>query len=186
VSKVAWSSVSEVPGLPFKTYEELVKSEKHGFAVDPGRGRELAFHLAGRVGRLGLLSLQLLPYVMVAVSIIAALFTGHYRLLLGIPIAVVTFFFANPMNPLKSIVSMGSKIGAILLLLSILSGNWVNAWLLASAVLTFFGIRRLYSSSIRVVQAAARRSESIFLWLYFNRICAIQDRQSGELTAYRA
>jgi hypothetical protein len=60
----------------------------------------------------------------------------------------------------------------------------VNAWLLASAVLTFFGIRRLYSSSIRVVQAGARRSESIFLWLYFNRICAIQDRQSGELTAY--
>src|SRR5438477_2369762 len=89
-----WRSLGEIPQFPFRNFSQLRQAVQDGhyfLEVDQTAGHRLIHVTRGQPAYFLNLLLSWVPFLSAAVSLIAALVWGRWGMLVGVPVALVTF-----------------------------------------------------------------------------------------------
>lgn len=164
------SSVSDIPAYPFVSHEELRSAINAGQAklgIEPGPARELAHLTNPNTGERALLIFSWVPFLLVAVSIVAAVATKTWPLLLGGITAFLGMGLASPYT--LRIGRIIALLGTFLVAYNLLSGIPVlsiSSWLSISFVLAYLAVRALNQLAWSWMHDAILDSEAPTAYLF--------------------
>jgi hypothetical protein len=176
-------SLNDIPGLPFKSFDELKVAVYEGtYAIDVSypAARELSTTIRTPLGAFNNLILLFAPWIMMLCVVGVAIWLGNYLVLLGLPIALISNFIGNPMAPGKGFFGMTAWLAFLFLLFAIWQGWYTTTWLLASGVVPFFSNREMYRENISALHKAVLNSETLFLYLYEKYAIRLRNTETGE------
>ena len=178
-----WHSTSEVPDLPFQSYEqaqEMLAGEQYGLAIDYTVANDLAPALGIPFARALMVLTTSLPIVAMLVSLIAAIAIRNWGLLWGIPVAIAAVMSGSPVvhrvMGCATVLWVAAIIGCIL---SAVKGYVTVAWLSAVYSVIVYVIQVYYHRNASAVRDYALKSEPVFLYL-LERCGAFVDDRKGK------
>jgi hypothetical protein len=180
-------TVRDIPNFPFSSFDSLQRALIEGTCaldVSYPAARALSKFIRTPIGILANLMLLTAPFLMVITLVVAAIFLGNYTLLLGIPISVVASVFGNPLNPLRSFMSILNWMAQIGLVFAYLQGFVTITWLLSSFIIPFVANRKFYEDNVKALRQAAQESEPLFVDLYEKLSVRVINNKTNEI--YRA
>ncbi|MCH8261698.1 MAG: hypothetical protein IIA77_01430 [Proteobacteria bacterium] len=178
-----WTKLEEVPDLPFNSFEDLIASINDGeYAMDLSytAARELARIVRTPFGQIINLVLLVFPWIVIAAVIAASFWIDNYFILFGIPIALLAHFLGNPMMPAHNTILFMVLIGVFVFLYTLWQGQVTVSWLFGSAIFSFFSNRLMYRSNLTALKKAAKKSETLFLYLYGKVALRLRNIETGK------
>lgn len=179
-----WSSVAEIPGFPFESFEQLqaaVAYRSFSVGVDSFAAARWSETRNGRLNR-SLITLLSLVVVLAAIaSVVAAFWTGRYLLLAALPIQALAFHFSHPSSPFRRWATLAGVATVILFLEMLLYRLPVAAVLVAYAGLTFAAVRAAGYLNNSAFRKAVVKDEALFLEAYSARACTIRNKETGRV-----
>jgi hypothetical protein len=176
-----WKRVNEIPGFPFDAFDELqvaVRAKSFNLGVDPLAAAEWTERSGGRPGRTVVAALSVLLLIAGVVSIVAAIATRNYWLLLALPIQALTFYFSQPASPYRRLVTIAGAL-SIIVFLNLLLNKWVTpATLVAYAGLTFAAVRSAGFVTSAAFRKAMLADEGVFLAAYEQGECSLRNNRT--------
>ena len=182
-SRCKWANLGEVPDLPFKSFDELTESLKNGIyhlELSYPAARELAPVVRTSLGQIINLTLLLSPWLMIVLVLGATFWLGMYVILLGIPIALISHFFGNPMMPGHNFFRIVHLLAVVVFSFMLWHGYQTASWLLASAIFPFLSNVMMYRGNVAALDRATRRSEPLFLYLYEKGALRLRNTDTGK------
>lgn len=164
-------TVTELPGFPFKDYEEarraLSGGEGYYLGIDYSAANRLA-PFVRRSARLVYAWVGIVPFLGVGAGVAGAIWTRDLRLLWAIPIVVAALLTGSPI--VHKSVGCGclpwAWIAALLgFLISAVKGHVTPAWLWGTYAATVFWVQYYYRFNANAVEDAALQSEAVLIYL---------------------
>lgn len=186
--KSQWTSVKEVPELPFESFKELmglVSSDQCGIGIDYATATAfptLARTPLGPLGDAGLVAAAWLPSVL---SLALAIWQKTYLALLGVPLCIFSIYISNPLGPERKIVTILGMVMAVTASILTFNGNYLFAWLSACLAIPFIFVRLYYFLRLMALRMVIHDSEELFLYLFEHRYCTVMDKRSGKIYSFR-
>lgn len=186
---VQWQSVADIPNFPFRTFQELKKAittGRYSFSVDA----TAALNLQSLTNTMTAMAFNTFliwaPYLIGLACLVAAFVTSQYGLLLGLPIALVTIFFANPYNPLRNLMTMAGIGGVLVFTFLLFTDHPTGAGLVASFVFSFHATRAVRARMVLALQNAALESELFFMFLFARGVCLLRNNETAQVVSASA
>jgi|SRR5208282_2190345 len=203
-----WRSVSAIPNLPFASFGEMLKAIADGrcyISVDQSTAFRFTNLTSTRSAQAFDGFLSWVPFVVALASVIAAIVSKDFWILIGIPAALIAFVVgASPISlgrpilltakdafplPLKLVLRMflvlfnpivGVFLGTILFAWTLFTDRPAAAWIVASYILSVHAIRVFRARGTIALRFAAKRSEAFFLFALSHGLCALRDKATGD------
>lgn len=178
------TSVAEINGFPFDTFEELqaaVAIRSFNVGVDALAAAKWSDEFNSKTRRAVVGALSLLLLVAAVTAILAALVTKDYWLLAAAPIQAFAFYISHPASPIRKWVTIGGVLSVAGFLNLLLNGLLVAATLVAYAGLTFAAVRAAGYISNSGFRKALLSDERLFLEAYADGECTVRNNQSGRV-----
>lgn len=178
------TSVAEINGFPFDTFEELqaaVAIRSFNVGVDALAAAKWSDEFNSKTRRAVVGALSLLLLVAAVTAILAALVTKDYWLLAAAPIQAFAFYISHPASPIRKWVTIGGVLSVAGFLNLLLNGLLVAATLIAYAGLTFAAVRAAGYISNSGFRKALLSDERLFLEAYADGECTVRNNQSGRV-----
>jgi hypothetical protein len=203
-----WRSVSAIPNLPFASFGEMLKGIADGrcyISVDESTAFRFTNLTSTRAAQAFDRFLSWTPFLVALASVIAAIASKNFWMLIGIPAAVIAFVVgASPISlvrpilltakdafplPLKLAVGMllvlfspvvGAFLGPILFAWMLFTDRPAAAWIVASYILSVHAMRVFRARGAIALHFAAKRSEAFFLFALSHGLCALRDKTTGD------
>ena len=182
-----WNSVADIPDFPFDSFDQLkaaLATGMYDLGIDRGRAREL-YPLIARsfVAQLVREQVDAIWIWLALASIAGALVLRNFWLLLGIPLALLSWWLATALhfprgrsNSLRWLLGWLGIIGGIW---AFWQGSRVPSCLLATAGIPLVTVGIVYSVSVKAVRSAILESEALFLFLFEKFACTVRDNTTG-------
>ena len=187
-----WNSVADIPDFPFDSFDRLKEALNNGtytLGLDRGRAREL-YPLIARsfVTQLVREQVDAIGIWLALASIGGALVLRNFWLLLGIPLALLSWWLATALHfPGGRSGSLGWLIGS----LGIIGAIWafqgglrVPSCLLATAAIPLLSVGIVYSVSVKAMRSAILEEEPLFLFLFEKFACTVRDNTTGRIYSH--
>lgn len=187
-----WNSVADIPGFPFDSFDHLKEALNNGtytLGVDRGRAREL-YPLLSRSFAVQLVREQVdaIGIWLALASIGGALVVRNFWLLLGIPLALLSWWLATTLHfhagCAGSFAWLLGWLGIIGVICAFWQGSRLPFCLLATAVIPFLTVGIVYSVSVKAVRSAILESEPLFLFLFEGFACTLRDNTTGRIYSH--
>lgn len=188
VSQLKWRKLSEIPNCPAGSFDDLVRRVDTGelfVAVDYTAANQLAHSLFGTWNSLIAGLINWVPFLVPFACVPAAYFLESWFPLLGIPLALFSIVFSNPINPARRFAGFTGVVAALATLWLFSQIQLVEAVLAASYAVPFWAIRYLYFRNSRKLTKSALRSEPLLLYLLAHGHALIRNTRSGESFRFR-
>jgi len=180
-SPAAWESVGDIPRLPFESFDQMraaVAIRSFNIGVDSLAAAEWSerFNTGFKKGIIAGLSLLLL--VAAVASVVAAVVTREYWLIVAAPIQAFAFYLSHPASPIHKWVTIGGAVSVAVFLDLLLNGLPIAAALVAYAGLTFAAVRAAGYITNSAFRTALLSDEDLFLAAYANGACTLRNNQT--------
>jgi hypothetical protein len=203
----SWPSVEEIPRFPYPSFSRFKTALEAGECY-LGVDQASAYQHAGLVQRppdrfFGLF-LTWVPLLACLASLIAAIASSEYWLLLGIPVALVGFVFPMAGKLVRRLVDTAARDPAIpfllrmtarfiralsnallamilwsaLFIVLLFSKHDIGAWLAGTYIISANSIRWFRARGATAVRDAAGQSEAFFLYALSRGAIAVLDRNT--------
>jgi hypothetical protein len=177
----SWKSIAVE--LPFDAFDEMqaaVGARSFNLGVNPLAAAEWMDQFGSLLGRTAINALSLLLFVAGVASVVAAMVTRDYWLLLALPVQAAAFYVSQPASPLRKWVTVAGA-ASIAFFLDFLLNGWITAAsLVAYAGLTFAAVRAaafIASSSYRRVLLS---DEATFVCAYQRGACSLRNNRTRQ------
>lgn len=174
-------TVSELPDFPFPSHEAFVASIRNGDAsigIEYGAARDLTHITKSPVASIALLSLSWVPPLFMLASIVVAIVTGSWAILVGIPTAIIGMFFASPYHRRQGIAFLFSQVSLAYCLISatvLTAGTW-SAFAFG---LSFLSHRFLNRTAWSWAHKATLDSEALTAYLWKTANLHVKGKEFG-------
>lgn len=122
--------------------------------------------------------LSLLLLVAAVASVVAAVVTREYWLIVAAPIQAFAFYLSHPASPIHKWVTIGGAVSVAVFLDLLLNGLPIAAALVAYAGLTFAAVRAAGYITNSAFRTALLSDEDLFLAAYANGACTLRNNQT--------
>lgn len=178
----AASRVAEIPDFPFASFAELTQalhSRVFSLGVDPVAAAEWSDKFNSALGKALVAILSVLLISSAVSSVVAALLTENYWLLIAIPIMAAAFYFSHPGSRFQKWATAGGILSVVVLMNFVLTGNQTGAALVAYAGLTFALVRAAGYINNSAFRRALLADEAAFVAAYTGGACTLQEKKTG-------
>jgi hypothetical protein len=178
------TSVVDINGFPFETFEELqaaVAIRSFNVGVDALAAAKWSDNFNGPIKRAVVTALSLLLLGAGLAAIIAAFVTNDYWLLAAVPIQAFAFYTSHPASPIRKWATIGGALSIAAFLDLLLNGFFIAATLVAYAGLTFAAVRAAGYISNSGFRKAILSDERLFLDAYAEGECTLRNNRSGRV-----
>ena len=179
--ELPWTSVAEIADLPaasFRQVQEKIQAGEFEMGVNYTAANRVAQGLYGRGYALQVAMLASVGKILGLGLIVAAMATGDWLLLIGIPLLPFTTLAGNPYSQASASLISFLTIGAALAG-AVLGIGWITV--VAVAGLMSFGARRwLYRRNQQRLTELAVESEVVFMHLFHDGLIGLRDRLTDE------
>jgi len=176
-------SLAEIPRFPFDRFDEMqaaIEARSFNVGVDSFAAAAWADRSGSRVRRCAVAFLSILLLVAAAASIVAAVLTGDYLLLLAIPVQAFSFYLSQPSSPIRKWVTVAGA-ASLAVFLNFLFNRWMTAaTLVAYAGLTFAAVRAAAFLNNSAFRRALLADEEMFLEVYGRGECSLRNNRTGQ------
>ncbi len=183
-----WTRVADIPNFPVDSFEELqrvIAEKKYRLGVDAVTAARWSDQLAGSRKKLLIKLLSLLLIFAGAASVVTALWTHNYWLLMALPIMGVSFYISHPSSRIAKWVTIGGAV-SVVVFFNLLLNDLVNeATLAAYAGLTFAAVRAAAFINNASFRNALTSDEALFVMAYENGACSLRKGGDGVVYAHR-
>lgn len=174
-----FSDFKQFRGSSWAEFQAQVQLGRYSLGVDTTRAFQVAGSVGSKVEKIGLTFLMATPWLTALALLIAAIALGRYLLLLGIPLVLVSQFFAAGllMRPGSGKVPVAVlSVACVLFAL----GGWPTLATLTGATLLQFVTRKLwYASSCHIARRYIAGVEGVFVAAFGSGITSVRDNQTG-------
>lgn len=173
-----WESVSDIPGFPFETFDQLqaaVAVRSFNIGVDPLAAAEWSNRFNGGFNKAVITSLSVLLVAAAVAAIVAATVTGQYWLLSVLPVEAAAFYVSHPASPISRWVTIGGAASVAVFINLLLNEAPIAATAVAYGGLTFAAVRAagyIMNSSFR---KALLSDEDLFIAAYASGVCTVRN-----------
>jgi len=204
-----WHSVSEIPNFPFTSFAEMLSAIAAGrcYISVSSLGFRRTNLTSGRAQQAWGGFLSWVPFLVVLASIVAAIACRNGWMLIGIPAAVFGMIQgAAPLSIFRPILLVTRRDPAVPLIIRLAANvplvlaswfvgalippalfGWMlftnheaAAWVVASYMLSIHAIRVFRARGTIALRAAAKKSETFFLFALSQGDCALRDSTTGQ------
>lgn len=164
--KLSIEEVGSLEAFPFRTYSEFLEAIRVGSARLRTRYDSHAFGVLATTAQTVIhYVLITFPFIIGLASVVGALVTSRYILLLGLPLAVLGFLLSVP-GVMRGIGGVALLISIAATVYSMYSGRATAACLWGSYATSNLLTNLGRDECDEVFQAAAVRSELVLVWLH--------------------
>jgi hypothetical protein len=179
-----WRSVAEIPRFPFETFEQMqaaIAVKSFNVGVDPLAAAEWSSRFSSRTRRAVVAGLSLLLVIAAAASLIAALMTENYSLMLVVPIQAAAFYVSSPTSPIRNWITVGGAVSVVLFFNLLLNGWPIAATFVAYAGLTFAAVRAAGYITNAAFRKALLDDEELFLTALASGACTLRNNRTRQV-----
>lgn len=181
-----WESVSDIPGFPFETFEQLqaaVAVRSFNIGVDPLAAAEWSDRFNSPVKKASVIALSLLLIAAAVAAMAAAVVTGQYWLLAALPVEAAAFYVSHPTSPIGKWVTVGGAASVAVFINLLLNQSPIAATVVAYAGLTFAAVRAAGYITNSSFRKALLSDEELFVAAYANRVCTLRNNNTERVYA---
>jgi hypothetical protein len=176
-----WQSVSEIPGFPFETFDQMqaaVAARSFNIGVDSYAAAEWSNKYNKALNKILIAALSIL-LVLAAVAAVAAAFAlPDYWLLAALPAQALSFYVSHPASPFRKWATVAGAASVAVFINLLFNGQPTAATVVAYAGLTFAAVRAAGFISNSGFRKALLADEDMFLTAYENRLCTVRNNQT--------
>lgn len=176
-----WKSVEEIPGFPFETFDQMqaaVDIKSFNVGVDPVAAAEWSSRFSSATRKKVVAGLSLLLVIAALASVIAALVTRNYWLLLAAPIQGVTFYVSHPASAIRKWITISGALSVLLFIDFALNGWTTAATLVTYAGLTFAAVRAAAFITNSSFRKALLKDEELFVAAFSSGACTLRNSRT--------
>jgi uncharacterized membrane protein YcgQ (UPF0703/DUF1980 family) len=176
-----WASVSDIPGFPFDTFEELqaaVAVRSFNVGVDALAAAEWSDRFNSGLNRFVITALSILLLAAAVAAIVAAFVIREYWLLAALPVQAAAFYVSHPASPFRRWVTIGGAASIAVFINFLFNGAPIAATVVAYAGLTFAAVRAAGYITNSSFRKALLSDEELFLAAYANRACTVRNNRT--------
>ena len=176
-----WKSVSDIPGFPFDTFEELqaaVAAKSFNIGVDPLAAAEWSNQFNTRLNKIITAALSILLIVAALAAAVAAFAIPDYWLLAALPAQALAFYVSHPASPLRKWATVAGAASVPLFVNLLFNGSTTGATIVAYAGLTFAAVRAAGFISNSGFRKALLADEEMFLAAFAVRHCTLRNNRT--------
>jgi MFS family permease len=178
---VRWNSVGDIAGFPFETFDEMqaaVAARSFNIGVDSFAAAQWVDRFGKRLVKAFVTSLSMLLVLAAIASIVAALVTGEYWLMVAPIIQAVVFYLSHPASPYHKWATVGGA-ATLPVFINLLLNKWpVAATLVAYAGLTFATVRAAAYVTNSTFRKSLLADEKLFLTAYAEKACTLRNTRT--------
>ena len=183
-----WQSVSEIPGFPFDSFEELqaaVRIKSFNIGVDPLAAAQWSDRFNSKSNKVLIAMLSGLLILSALAAVVVAFVIGEYWLLAALPAQALTFHISHPASPLRKWVTVAGAASVAIFINFLFNGYVTGATIVAYAGLTFAAVRAAGFISNAAFRKALLADEELFLAAYSDRVCTVRNNRTERVYAAR-
>ena len=183
-----WKSVANITDFPFETFDQMqaaIAIKSFSIGVDPLAAAEWSNRFNSGTRKAVVASLSILLVIAAAASLVTAMATSNYWLLVAVPLQTAAFYVSHPASPIRKWVTVGGAL-SVVVFVDLLFNGWVTvATLVAYAGLTFAAVRAAAFISNSSFRKALLKNERLFLAAFANGACTLRNSRTKRVYGVR-
>lgn len=182
---VGVKSVSELPDFPFPSHKAFIDAVCKGEAtigIEYQAARDLAHVTKSPTASYVLLALSWVPFLLMLASIIVAVQTERWAILVGIPTALIGMAVASPYNPLRYIALLGA-IASMAYCLMAATVLTAGTWAAFTFALSLLVVKFINLTAWKWAHKSILRSEALTAYLWKTANLHINSKEFGMKSA---
>jgi uncharacterized protein (DUF697 family) len=179
-----WRTIDDVPGFPVATFADLqreLNAGRYTLGIDPSVANLMAPRMASSGRTVVTSTLMYAPFLAALGCLIAAVALREYLLLIGLPIAAAAFLLANPLNPLKRLMSLVFWLVLLVFAAALVWNYYLLAGITGVFLVPFITMPFLYAMNSSLLLEKAREVEDLFLFLLERGALSMRDNSTGQV-----
>ncbi len=178
---IGWASVGDIPRFPFEDFDQLraaVALRSFNIGVDSLAAANWSERFNTSFKKAIIAALSFLLVIAALASVVAAVLTREYWLLLATPIQSMAFYLSHPASPIHKWVTIGGAVSVAVFLDLLFNGLPIAAALVAYAGLTFAAVRAAGYITNSTFRKALLSDEKLFLVAYADGACTLRNNRT--------
>jgi len=171
-SELGYSDVTKYPGFLFSSYDEFkneFNNEKVGLQVEYDYERMIVYGL--KKERFIHYLWMTFPLLVIIASIVLAIMTANWFILIASPLTIVGFYLASPHSKTTKPIYL---IGSIAFIVSFFLWDWSWSFVIGSLPFSQYFSMMVRQTYRKAIIKRALYSETLFLWFLHNQIIKLK------------